>query len=77
MARPVRIEFPGAIYHAYGRMIGSWNQNRDRLFRDRRDYRRFLDRIGDGVDKFGVRIYLCTLMTNHYHLVLEPPHRKR
>jgi len=73
MARPLRIEFPGAIYHVTSRMLGSWRQARDRLFRDERDHERFLERLGEGVADFGIRLYLFTLMSNHYHLVLETP----
>lgn len=73
MARPLRIEFPGAIYHVTSRMLGSWRQTRDRLFRDERDHLRFLERLGEGVADFGIRLYLFTLMSNHYHLVLETP----
>ena len=73
MARPLRIEFPGAIHHVTSRMIGSWVGSRERLFRDDRDYHRFLKRLGEGVDTFGIRLYLCTLMSNHFHLVLETP----
>ena len=73
MAWPLRIEFSGAIYHVTSRMLGSWRQARDRLFRDERDHDRFLKRLSEGVADFGVRLYLFTLMTNHYHLVLETP----
>ena len=62
MARPLRIEFPGAIYHVTGRMIGSWRDRRERLFRDERDYRRFLERLAQGVSEFGIRLYLFYLM---------------
>ena len=40
MARPILIEFPGAIHHVTSRMIGSWVGSRERLFRDDRDYQR-------------------------------------
>ena len=73
MARPLRIEFPGAIYHVSSRMLGSWQQSRDWLFRDERDRERFLQRLCEGVTDFGIRFYLFTLMSNHYHLVLETP----
>ena len=73
MARPLRIEFPGAIYHVSSRMLGSWQQSRDQLFEDERDRERFLQRLSGGVTDFGIRLYLFTLMRNHYHLVLETP----
>jgi len=73
MARPVRIEFPGAIYHVCSRMLGTRRQGRDRLFRDDADRIRFVTRLGVGVENFGIRLYLFELMSNHYHLVLETP----
>lgn len=54
-------------------MVGSWGQQRERLFRDDRDFQRFLLRLAEGVEEFGIRLYLFTLMSNHYHLVLETP----
>lgn len=73
MARPLRVEFPGAIYHVTGRMVGSWRDERLRLFRDGRDYERFLERLGDAVQEHSVRVYLFCLMANHFHLMLETP----
>lgn len=73
MARPLRVEFPGAIYHVTGRMAGSWRDERLRLFRDARDYQRFLDRLGEGIGELGVRLYLFCLMANHFHFMLETP----
>jgi putative transposase len=73
MARPLRVEYPGAIYHVTGRMVGSRQDERLRLFRDTKDYVRFLERLGEGVEEFDVRLYLFCLMANHYHLVLETP----
>jgi len=73
MARPLRLEYAGAIYHVTGRMVGSWRDERLRLFRDTRDYRRFVERLGEGVEECHVRLYSYCLMGNHYHLVLETP----
>jgi REP element-mobilizing transposase RayT len=73
MARPLRIEFPGAIYHVTSRMVGSWRERGDRLFRDERDYQRFVDRLEERVKEAGVRLYLFCLMSNHFHLLLETP----
>jgi hypothetical protein len=58
MARSLRFEFLGAIYHVTGRMVGSWRDERLRLFRDPKDYQGFLERLGEGVDELGVRVYL-------------------
>ena len=54
-------------------MVGSWRDERLRLFRDFRDYRRFVERLGEGVEECHVRLYSYCLMGNHYHLVLETP----
>ncbi|MEX2382233.1 MAG: transposase [Opitutales bacterium] len=54
-------------------MVGSWQDDRLRLFRDAKDYRRFLERLGEAVELLNIRIYLFCLMANHYHLVLETP----
>ena len=79
MARHLRVEFPGAIYHVTCRMVGdaavdgaSWPPEK-RLFRDDADYERFLDRLGERVGQYNIRLYLFVCMTNHFHLVFETP----
>src|SRR5262249_61269377 len=76
MARPLRIQFPGAIYHVSSRMVGSWNDRGDRLYRDGQDYQRFVERLKEGVRESSVRLYLLCLMSNHFHLLLEAPAAK-
>ena len=73
MARPLRVQFPGAIYHVTSRMVGSWRQEHKRLFVDAADYQRFLDRLADRVKPFQIRLCLYGLMANHYHLLFETP----
>ena len=73
MARPLRISYPGAIYHVTGRMLGSWRDNRDRLLRNDQDRERFLERLKRSVEDFEGRLYLYCLMSDHYHLLLETP----
>ncbi len=68
MARPLRIEYEGAVYHVTVR----GNEQRP-LFVDEGDRGRFLRVLGEGVESFEVRLYLFCLMTNHVHLVLETP----
>ena len=68
MARPVRIEYEGAVYHVTVR-----GNNRNDLFRDDRDRERFLHNLEEGTQRFEVRLYLFCLMTNHVHLVVETP----
>jgi putative transposase len=68
MARLVRVEYKGAIYHVMIR-----GNNRRILFYDDKDRRRFLIRLEEMTEEFGVRIYAFCLMTNHVHLVAETP----
>jgi len=68
MARQLRIEYPGAIYHVTVR--GNARQD---IFADTHDRERFLRRLSESVETYGVRLYLFCLMPNHVHLVLETP----
>jgi REP element-mobilizing transposase RayT len=54
-------------------MLGDWKKESNLLFKDDRDRFRFLDRLGERVEQFEIRLYLWTLMANHVHLVLETP----
>jgi len=73
MARHLRVEFPGAIYHVTCRMVGDWRTEKTFLFKDDSDHERFLDRLGERVEQFNIRLYLFVCMTNHFHLVFETP----
>lgn len=68
MARPIRVEFEGAVYHVMAR----GNQRRP-IFRDDQDRRQFLDALGEMAERFGVLIHLYCLIPNHYHLAVETP----
>lgn len=73
MARHLRVEYPGAIYHVTCRMIGDWRTEQTFLFKDDADHERFLDRLADRVEQFHIRLYLFVCMSNHWHLVFETP----
>jgi len=73
MARKLRIEYPGAVYHITCRLVGSWQEGDRELFRDDHDRWRFLDSLEERVGLYGVRLYQYVLMANHFHLVLETP----
>ena len=62
MARALRVQFPGAMYHVTSRMVGHWRQEHNRLFEDAADYQRFLDRLAERVKQFQIRLYLYRLM---------------
>ena len=73
MARHLRVEFPGAIYHVTCRMVGDWQTEKTFLFKDDADHERFLDRLAERVEQYNIRLYLFVCMTNHFHLVFETP----
>ncbi|MDA0578196.1 MAG: transposase [Verrucomicrobia bacterium] len=73
MARPLRVEFPGAIYHVTCRMVGNWQTEKTFLFKDDADHEHFLARLAVRVEQFNIRLYLFVCMTNHFHLVFETP----
>jgi REP element-mobilizing transposase RayT len=68
MARPLRIEYPGAVYHVMAR----GNRGRS-IFRDDQDRERFLETLGEACEKTGWRVHAYVLMVNHYHLLVETP----
>ena len=68
MARPLRIERPGAWYHITVR----GNERKD-VFRDDRDRQHWCELLGEGAGRFDVRVHAYVLMSNHYHLLLETP----
>ncbi|OGP99623.1 MAG: hypothetical protein A2026_02525 [Deltaproteobacteria bacterium RBG_19FT_COMBO_46_12] len=66
MARPLRLEYPGAFYHVLNR-----GNNLEYLFRNERDREKFLALLGKAKDRFSLVIHTYCLMDNHYHLLLE------
>lgn len=68
MARPLRVEYAGALYH-----VTSRGNARKPIFRDEEDrktYLRLLDRVNQ---RFHWLCHAYCLMDNHYHLVIETP----
>jgi putative transposase len=68
MARPLRIEYPGALYH-----LTSRGDRQEDIFLDDTDREEFLSVLGSVVERFGWRVYAYCLMDNHYHLMVETP----
>lgn len=68
MARALRVEFPGALYHVFSRGVA-----RMETFRDDRDRIEFLGRIGGVVAQGLLEIYAYCLMANHFHLLCQTP----
>ena len=68
MARPIRLEFPGAIYHVTTRGDGG-----EDIFTDDQDRLQFLTVLGEVVSRAGWIVHAYVLMDNHYHLLVETP----
>lgn len=68
MARPLRIEYAGAVYHVTAR-----GNARKKVFLDDTDRAEFLATLGWVVERFGWICYAYCLMDNHYHLLIETP----
>jgi len=69
VARPLRIQFEGAMYHVFSR----GNEKRP-LFHTRADREKFLEIIEAAHKRFGLVLHAYCLMDNHYHFVIETPH---
>src|SRR6266508_2020479 len=67
MARPVRIEYPGAVYHVICR-----GNNRQAVFRDEQDRTRYLDKLSFYCQDKSVDLLSYCLLGNHVHLVETP-----
>ena len=68
MARPLRVEYPGAYYH----VINRGNAGED-IFISDRNKEKFLEYLNKANERYGVTIHAYCLMTNHYHLLIETP----
>jgi len=68
MARPLRLEYPGAVYYVTAR--GNAGQE---IFLDDEDREAFLETLGTVVARFHWIVHAYCLMTNHYHLLVETP----
>jgi len=68
MSRPLRIEFPGAVYHVTGR-----GNARQHIYRDDDDRKQFFSVLSHVVNRYGWLCHAYCLMDNHYHLIIETP----
>ena len=68
MARPLRIEFPGALYH-----ITSRGNARQTIFFDEEDFTDFLTVLDQVAKRYHLLLHSYCLMPNHYHLLIETP----
>ncbi|MCP4634014.1 MAG: transposase [candidate division Zixibacteria bacterium] len=68
MARPLRIEYPGAWYHIMNR-----GRRYEEIFIDDGDYQMFPALLKETSDIWNIRIAAYCLMPNHYHLLIQTP----
>jgi REP element-mobilizing transposase RayT len=68
MARPLRIEYPGAFYH-----ITSRGNERKNIFKNEYDFKKFLEYLEAANKRYRAVIHSYCLMSNHYHLLIETP----
>jgi REP-associated tyrosine transposase len=66
VSRPLRLEYPGALYH-----VASRGHERGPIFRDARDRRHFLNLLASVVADQAWLLHSYCLMGNHYHLLVE------
>lgn len=68
MARPLRIEYEGAVYHVLSR--GNRSEN---IFSEERDKEYFVEILQRGAEKYRIDLYAYCVMGNHYHLLMSMP----
>jgi REP element-mobilizing transposase RayT len=68
MSRPLRIEYPGAVYHVICR-----GNNRQAIFKDDLDRKRYLEKLVHYCDQKEVSLLCYCLLSNHIHLLVETP----
>jgi REP-associated tyrosine transposase len=68
MARKLRVEYPGAIYHVMSR-----GDRREPIFKDDLDRELFLKTLAECCAKTDWLVIAVCLMGNHFHLVIETP----
>lgn len=68
MARPLRIEYDGAVHH-----VTSRGNARKPIFKDDADRSIFLELLYKVNKRYNLLCHAYCLMNNHYHLVIETP----
>jgi putative transposase len=68
MARPIRLEFAGALYHVTAR-----GDRREDIYEDDADREAFLSLLSVVCERYNWTCHAYCLMSNHYHLLIETP----
>ena len=68
MARPLRIEFPNAVYH-----VSNYGLDKQRIFPSAKYFDAFLDALADTCSRLNVEVHSYCLLKDQYHLVIKTP----
>ena len=68
MARPLRLEFAGALYH-----VTSRGDRQEDIYDNDSDRNLFLSVLSDVCETYNWVCHAYCLMDNHYHLLVETP----
>ena len=68
MSRALRLDFSGVLYH-----VTSRGDNRKTIYCDEDDFEIFLSVLNYVCKQYNWVIHAYSLMTNHYHLLVETP----
>ena len=68
MARPLRIEFPDAVYH-----VSNYSLDNRRVFPSAKYYDAFLEGLGETCSRLNVEVHAFCLLRDQYHLVVKTP----
>jgi putative transposase len=68
MARPLRIQYPGAYYHVMNR-----GNRREDIFLSDKDRKVFLDGLVDSCATYSIKLIAYVLLSNHFHLIVHTP----
>jgi len=68
MARPLRIQYPGAVYHVTCR-----GNDRKNMVKDDGDRKQFVQILAQSVAIYDINLCSYVLMDNHFHLLVETP----
>ena len=68
MARPLRLDYPGALWHVTAR-----GNERKPIYKDSEDCTVFVDVLGRTVTRYRWSLHAFVLMPNHYQLLVETP----
>lgn len=68
MARPLRIEYPDAVYH-----VSNYGADNQRVFPSAKYFEAFLEGLGETCSRLNVEVHAYCLLRDEYHLVVKTP----